>query len=84
MRTTLSSDSVTPSHGEVAAPSNDKIKNSPRAYSRLLRNFNPPAEQSIVIVSSNHGTCSVRTRSGTTIARRGVARRSTSRNGAIA
>ena len=39
---------MTPSHGEVAVLSNDTNKNSPRAYSRLLRNFSPSAEQSIV------------------------------------
>src|SRR6202451_2786318 len=76
-RTTISSDSVTPSHGEVAVLSNDTNKNSPRAYSRLLRNFSPSAEQSIVIVSSNQGICSVRTRNGTTNDRRTEARRST-------
>ena len=83
-RTTINNDSVTPSHGDVATLSNDTTRNSPRAYSRLLRNFSPSTEQSTVIVSSNQGMRSVRTRTGTTKGRRTVRRRSTSRSGTIA
>ncbi len=79
MRTTIKSNSAAPGHGEVSALSNETTKNCPGLYSRLLRNFSPSPELSMVIVSSNHGTCSGRTRTGTASRWRTHPRRSSSR-----